>query len=51
MFPKFTEKRLIKEECEIFFVEKGKGGRVVLLQEFFQTHSMWANVTPLISRY
>ena len=47
MFPKFTKKRLIKEECEIFFVEKGKGIPVVLLHGFPQTHSMWAEVAPL----
>ena len=47
MFPKFTKKRLITEECEIFFVEKGKGTPVVLLHGFPQTHSMWANVAPL----
>ena len=49
MFPKFTKKRLIKEECEIFFVEKGKGIPVVLLHGFPQTHSMWAEVAPLFS--
>lgn len=47
MFPKFTKKRLITEECEIFFVEKGKGTPVVLLHGFPQTHSMWADVAPL----
>ena len=47
MFQKFTKKRLIKEECEIFFVEKGKGIPVVLLHGFPQTHSMWAEVAPL----
>ena len=47
MFPKFTKKRLITEECEIFFVEKGKGIPVVLLHGFPQTHSMWADVAPL----
>jgi haloacetate dehalogenase len=49
MFPKFTKKRLITEECEIFFVEKGKGTPVVLLHGFPQTHSMWADVAPLFS--
>jgi len=49
MFQKFTKKRLIKEECEIFFVEKGKGIPVVLLHGFPQTHSMWAEVAPLFS--
>ena len=49
MFPKFTKKRLITEECEIFFVEKGKGIPVVLLHGFPQTHSMWADVAPLFS--
>ena len=49
MFPKFTKKRLITEECEIFFVEKGKGIPVVLLHGFPQTHSMWAEVAPLFS--
>ena len=49
MFPKFTKKRLITKECEIFFVEKGKGTPVVLLHGFPQTHSMWADVAPLFS--
>ena len=49
MFPKFTKKRLITKECEIFFVEKGKGIPVVLLHGFPQTHSMWADVAPLLS--
>ena len=47
MFPKFTKKRLVTDECEIFFVEKGKGIPVVLLHGFPQTHSMWAEVAPL----
>ena len=49
MFPKFTKKRLITGEYEIFFVEKGKGIPVVLLHGFPQTHSMWADVAPLFS--
>ena len=47
MFPKFTKKRLVTDECEIFFVEKGRGIPVVLLHGFPQTHSMWAEVAPL----
>ena len=47
MFPRFNKKRLVTDECEIFFVEKGKGTPVVLLHGFPQTHSMWADVAPL----
>ena len=49
MFPEFKKKCLVTDECEIFFVEKGKGTPVVLLHGFPQTHSMWADVAPLLS--
>ena len=49
MFPKFSKKRLVTDECEIFFVERGKGTPVVLLHGFPQTHSMWADIAPLLS--
>ena len=47
MFSGFSEKQLLTDDCEIFFVEKGKGAPVVLLHGFPQTHSMWAEVAPL----
>ena len=49
MFSGFSEKQLLIDDCEIFFVEKGKGAPVVLLHGFPQTHSMWADVAPLLS--
>ena len=49
MFPRFSKRRLVSDECDIFFVEKGKGTPVVLLHGFPQTHSMWADVAPLFS--
>ena len=47
MFAGFSKKRLVTDECELFFVEKGTGTPVVLLHGFPQTHSMWADVAPL----
>jgi len=49
MFAGFSKKRLVTDECELFFVEKGTGTPVVLLHGFPQTHSMWADVAPLFS--
>ena len=45
----FKKHRLVLKDCNIFFVENGKGTPVVLLHGFPQTHAMWANVAPLLS--
>ena len=45
----FKKHRLVLKDCDIFFVDKGKGIPVVLLHGFPQTHAMWANVAPLLS--
>ena len=49
MFGGFKKHRLVLKDCDIFFVENGKGTPVVLLHGFPQTHAMWANVAPLLS--
>ena len=51
MFGGFKKHRLVLKDCDIFFVDKGKGIPVVLLHGFPQTHAMWANVAPLLSNY
>ena len=51
MFGVFKKHRLVSKDCDIFFVENGKGTPVVLLHGFPQTHAMWANVAPLLSNY
>ena len=50
MFSGFEKKLLISDQGEIFLVEKGEGIPLILLHGFPQTHAMWSEVAPLLSK-
>ena len=50
MFSGFEKKLLTSDKGEIFLVEKGEGIPLILLHGFPQTHAMWSEVAPLLSK-
>ena len=41
---------MISDKCEIFLVEKGERIPLILLHGFPQTHAMWSEVAPSLSK-